>query len=32
LQEILALGDKERDATVKRLDHVLDKSRQGAVV
>jgi DNA topoisomerase VI subunit B len=34
LQEILVLGDKERDATVKRLDHVLDKSRapQGAVV
>ena len=34
LQEILALGDKERDATVKRLNHVLDKSRapQGAIV
>jgi DNA topoisomerase VI subunit B len=34
LQEILGFGDKERDATVKRLDHVLDKSRapQGAVV
>jgi DNA topoisomerase-6 subunit B len=33
LQEILALGDKERDATVKRLDDVLHKSRtpQGAV-
>ncbi len=33
LQEILALSDKERDATVKRLDHALQKSRtpQGAV-
>ena len=33
LQEILALGDEERDAIVKRLDQVLHKSRtaQGAV-
>jgi DNA topoisomerase-6 subunit B len=27
LQEILALADKERDATVERLDHVLHQSR-----